>query len=289
MKAIATKKEALKILYDSEEKINVAVLKSKVYLIDGEIYDFSGHSFSKKYVQCKNINDIRLVKNNKVIAKFVDGVENELAPYEYKLELEKLDSLKEKSLEDEYEYKKFLNVWQPIYKEIQEISEPIKIEKLKAPLLIEDNPNIFSTVELDRENKSIYVYRREIVVKELLEKEVAKYNEKYKGYLGKFDLEFKLSIEKNFEFSKINNDYIFGSKYNFKSIRGPKIKIEEKYQNDKELIAKNVKAIFDRMCLVKLNRVDLQMEKEKILSEISNEEDILKVKRFIKYIENHIK
>jgi hypothetical protein len=84
------------------------------------------------------------------------------------------------------------------------------------------------------------------------------------NWFKKFDLEFKLSIEKNFKFSKINNDYIFGSKYNFKSIRGPKIKIEEKYQNDKELIAKNVKAIFDRMCLVKLNWVDLQMEKEKI-------------------------
>ena len=61
-----------------------------------------------------------------------------------------------------------------------------------------------------------------------------------------------------------------------------------RYNKDKELVKDSVQNIFDRMCSFRINWIDLQMKKDELLSEISTEEDILKVKRFMKYIEKQV-
>lgn len=104
------------------------------YLIDGEVVH--ADSYGTTRVKCNDLDNIRYVTKNRYIIEYRSGYDI-LTPSEYedrKYELYKKcrkeeydDSEKWETLEDEFAYRKFVETWQPIYKDVQIMSDPIKV------------------------------------------------------------------------------------------------------------------------------------------------------------------
>lgn len=117
----------------SDKNIKYVLLDSGMYLIDDEVVVVDGGYYNKKAVSVKNFNNIRIVSQNTYIEKYTDGI-NFKTVEEYQVDRDNLlktrkyiddDEYKWETLEDEYVYKKFMQVWQPLKKTVQEVSEPI--------------------------------------------------------------------------------------------------------------------------------------------------------------------
>lgn len=119
----------------TDKNIKYVLLDSGTYEIDGEIIEVEGGYYDKKSVGVKSFDNIKIVSQNTYIEKYTNG---EIYKSVEEYETEKLNLLTKRkylyedeyeweSLEDEYAYRKFIQVWQPIKKTIQEISKPIVV------------------------------------------------------------------------------------------------------------------------------------------------------------------
>lgn len=119
---------------DIEDKnLKVVYLKSGKYLVDGEV--ITVESYSEAKVQVKDVSNIRKITENKYVKEYVCD-EEKLSVKQYDDQRDELllkrkyDGYEEEweSLEDEYAYRKFMQLWTPIYNTEQEISEPLLVQ-----------------------------------------------------------------------------------------------------------------------------------------------------------------
>ena len=119
------------------------------YLVDGKV------ATGDALVPCKHLDDIRKVTMNRVIDYYIKE-DKEISCEEYNRLLEEVEE------EDRYSFKE---KYTPIYKEVQTISEPIKLEVHE---LVEDThiPFVKSAfLNGESNNLSLMVYHRESAIK----------------------------------------------------------------------------------------------------------------------------
>lgn len=141
------------------------------YLIDGELYttDYKG-----KQLGVANVDDIRLVTFNTITKHYTDGTTT-MSTEDYANKCKQLSSkynLEDEcwgTLEDEFAYRKFVQVWQPVKEEVQVISEPIKVEIVKT-VYDTGNPFIKNTFLFSGgEGKaSLFTYHRQEAIENIV-------------------------------------------------------------------------------------------------------------------------
>jgi hypothetical protein len=123
----------------TDKNIKYVNLGTGTYKIDGEIVNINGGYYSYQKVAVKDFNNIRLVEQNTYIENYTNGTdfisvedyENSIQDLLSKQKIDEFENFEWNSLEDEFAYKKFKQVWQPIKKTMQSISEPIEVEVTK--------------------------------------------------------------------------------------------------------------------------------------------------------------
>lgn len=158
--------------------VKYVLLSSGKYLIGDEVVKVEG--YGDKRVQIKEGDEIREITETEIITKYIKGDE-EMSIDEYneiknklleKQHWDKYDCFTWEDLESEYEYKKLTTYWQPIYKTIQEFSDPLKVVEVREINYKTDNPyikNLFFNGD-KKGDITLYVYdrpraREEIVAK----------------------------------------------------------------------------------------------------------------------------
>lgn len=120
----------------TDKDIKVIRLDSGTYEIDGEIIEVP-YSYGKQSVVVKDTKNIREITTEKYIEKYTNGSDF-MSVEEYEETDMKLydkynsDEEKWKSLDDEFAYRKFKEIWNPIYNTIQTISKPLKVGIVKT-------------------------------------------------------------------------------------------------------------------------------------------------------------
>lgn len=117
--------------------IKYVLLSSGKYLIGNNVVQVDG--YNDKKVQIKDGDEVKKISETRVVTKYVKG-EEEMTVEEYEELKSKLlensyldddDCRQWNNLESEFEYKKLTTYWKPIYKIIQEFSEPLKVAEVK--------------------------------------------------------------------------------------------------------------------------------------------------------------
>lgn len=152
-----------------DKNIKFVLLENGCFKIDGEIINIKNPYGTLGKVAVKNINDIRYVKTTDVISNYTNGMED-MTVEEYQTKLNQLttnrvyDEYKEEynwnTLEDEFEYRKFKELWKPIRVQVQKISDPIEVEVVKT---VYDTGNEFIKscfLNGDSEGFNLFTYNR---------------------------------------------------------------------------------------------------------------------------------
>lgn len=146
--------------------IKYVMISSGKYLVGDEVITVSG--YYEKKIQVKDGVDIRKITETKIITKYVKD-EEEMTVEEYMDIKAKLlkdswwdddDCIHWDNLKSEYEYKKLITYWKPVYKTIQEFSEPLKVEEVKD-IKYNTGNEFIKNVFLNGENTddiSLYTY-----------------------------------------------------------------------------------------------------------------------------------
>lgn len=159
------------IEFTDKELTLVKLNANRTYLVDGELYttDYKG-----KRLSVTNVDDIRLVSINLITKYYTNGFDT-ITVEEYS---DKCKELRAKydceddcwdTLEDEFAYRKFVQVWQPVKEEVQVIGEPIKVEIVKAvydtgsPFI--ENSFLFSGGEKEA---SLFTYLRQKAIENIV-------------------------------------------------------------------------------------------------------------------------
>lgn len=196
------------------------------YLVDGEIVR------GEALVPCKHLDDIRKVTMNKVIEYYIKDNE--------KVSCEEYDRrLKEVDEDDRYSFKE---KYTPIYKEVQTISEPIKVEVTE---LVEDTkiPFIKSAfLNGESNNLSLMVYDRE---------------KAFRHWIRELGNQFGLTEVTNYD-CKINeycidrsyiNHYVIFGRLLFQDLIDSNVKVMGSLNRLKEMYEQDKLMVKDRMTL----------------------------------------
>lgn len=219
------------------------------YLIDDEIVNVNG--YNKQKVPVKNINDIRIVTANRFISYYMNEDEKIIKPSEYKEQKDVLlskskyddeyDEATWDSLEDEFAYKKFLQNWKPIYKTVQEISDPIKVEVVKSKITSKHKyiKNMFSLG--NSEDVDLFVYDRYSaclnIVRDKFESLGMKYAENIHRNSTIHKKIWSNSTHSCIEYVIAFGTYIFDGTWDIKySPRGTFEDLEAQYNKDKKIL-----------------------------------------------------
>lgn len=149
--------------------VKYVLLSSGKYLVGDEVIHVDGY-YDKK-VQIKEDVDVRKITEISVVVKYIKG-EEEMSIDDYeslKRELLKNRTYNDydetyewKDLESEFEYKKLTTYWKPVYRTVQEFSEPLKLAEVKEITYDTGNKyikNIFFNGS-SAEDIALYVYNR---------------------------------------------------------------------------------------------------------------------------------
>jgi len=134
----------------TDKEIKYVTLNRGLYLIDDKCIEITEYS-SK--VQVDSFDNIRPVTRNTVINYYTSNGEDKLEVQDYIIQKEKLllakiyedeDTCKWNSLEEEFTYRKFIESWKPVYKNIEVIGDPIRFSVINT-ILDTGNPFINSS------------------------------------------------------------------------------------------------------------------------------------------------
>jgi hypothetical protein len=162
----------------TDVNIKYVNLKSGTYQIDDEIVTVPYSYHDDNWVGVKDFNNIRIVNITEYIQKYVCG-ENSKSVEEY--ETEKVELLSHRktidadegtyiwdSLEAEFNYRKFIQLWQPVKISAQTISEPIKVAVKK--MQYETDNEFIKSCFLNGSDKdtSLFIYKRPEAVQKIV-------------------------------------------------------------------------------------------------------------------------
>lgn len=242
--------------------VTVVELPQGTYLIDEEIVtsELSWPS-SNRQVSVKDLDNIRQIIKRNILVSFVDKDGCDLSVDEYevtKLELLKHSTYNEysdhpewDSLESEFEYRKFMQRWKPVYKEETSYSEPLLVDKTH---IRQDtgNPYIVAGFLTGRADVPLYSYSRTVAVTSLLEKKfeslgmVFQQNVNYAQTQGK-----KIwgnSTHSGLEYVTAFGSYIIGKnlvKRTVGEFKGSLEYLTKLYEEDKEWIENHIQTLYN--------------------------------------------
>lgn len=241
---------------DFEDKgIKFVLLGRGDYLIDGEVV--SVDSYGKSKIGVKDENNIRKIRNTTVIDHYINIEDNiTISKHEYeerKSELLKhrtLDEYEEDvwdSLESEFNYRKFIQTWDRIDKDIQVISEPILVEKVV--LKYNTGNDFIKNAYLnggDISHCDLYVYNRQKAYLHIVKECFDELNMTYEEDCG-YEHTKNKKIWSNSNHSGIRyvtafGKYIFDDRFrNMNSSRGTCEEMLGMYEKDRNSIRKIIK------------------------------------------------
>lgn len=226
-------------------------LKSGTYLIDGEVVSVS--SYNKEKIAVDNIEDIRLVSNTSVDSHYENSGGECMKVEAYNDTIEKLLKnaiydeydgyyFSSEFLDDEYKYKKFKRDWKLIKRNVQLISDPIKVEVVKTKY-DSGNPFIRNLLKHDKQDnkKILCIYDRPSAVLKILEEYMEKLGFTFVGDKNnyKYDSEWSNSTHSGICYARAFGNYLFGSKSAYSSTSGRSGTLEDClkwYKQDKKAI-----------------------------------------------------
>ena len=236
---------------DIEDKnIKYVLLETGTYKINDEIINVKGSYHDRKEVGVKDFTDIRIIEQNTIIDYYV--CDDEIMKVEnYQNKKQKLETKRQyndyeesyiwNSLEDEFTYKKFIQMWQPIKRTIQTISEPIEIEIKK--IKVESGNKFITSRFLNGIDKdlTLFNYDKPSALKYIVSKCFIELGMIYKDKIN-YASTINNKIWGNSEHSCIRyvtafGTYIFGDGWDVK--HSPKGTLEEllkQYENDRKII-----------------------------------------------------
>lgn len=191
---------------DIEDKnIKVVYLSSGKYLIDGEVVNVNGYEDTK--VQVVDATNIRKITENRLVKEYACGDER-LTVRQYDEQRIVLLSKKKyeddydeewESLEDEFAYRKFMQMWTPIYKVEQELSEPLLVQfkKTKYDTGNEYIRNAF--LNGDDKEVTLFTYNQEVA---------------WLGIVRECFNELEMSYQEGLSYSATNNKKVWGNSSN---------------------------------------------------------------------------
>ena len=188
---------------DIEDKnIKVVYLDSGKYLIDGEVVKVDGYRDVR--VQVIDASNIRKITENRFVKEYVCGNEKlTLRQYDEQRmillskRIHKDDYDEEwETLEDEFAYKKFMQMWTAIYTVEQEISEPllVQFEKTKYDTGCKYIKNAF--LNGDDKDSTLFTYDQNVAWLEIVRE---CFNE------------LEMSYQEGLSYSATNNKKVWGN------------------------------------------------------------------------------
>ena len=246
-------------------------LEGGKYLVDGEVIKIEGYRSNSK-VQVKDINNIRKISEDRIIIKYMKG-EEEMSVDEYTDKKNKLlknriwdEEYEEyvgwEDLESEYEYKKLTTYWKPIYKDIQTISDPLKVAEVKEIIYDTNNKfivNIFLNGNKDTSDIQLYEYRqpeaRIHIVEEIFKSLGFTYEDNISYMRTEGRKVWSNSTHSGIRYVTAFGRFIFNDSWNCSyTPRGTIEDMRKKYQSDYDNIKK--------LIMTQYNRIYGRIEKE---------------------------
>ena len=133
-----------------DKNIKFILLPRGKYLIDEEVID-NNNTYDRIEVKVKDENNIRKIEETKIVDYYLHvDTKEKITNEEYNSKINQLlekpyydyDELIFTMLEDEYAYKKYISLYKPIYKIVQTLSNPLKVEMKKLGELCQQISNI---------------------------------------------------------------------------------------------------------------------------------------------------
>ena len=239
--------------------VKYVMLSSGKYLVGDKVITVSG--FYEKKVQVKDGIDIRKITETKIITKYVKD-EEEMSFEEYNNIEAKLlkdrwwdedDYIHWDNLESEYEYKKLTTYWQPVYKTIQEFSEPLKVEEV-TELKYDTGNKFIKNIFLNGENTediSLYTYNlpeaRISIVSEIFKSLGFEYEDNISYMRTEGKKIWSNSTHSVIRYVVAFGGYIFGDSWGNKyTPRGTLEDMQKKYEDDYNKIKKIIMTHYNK-------------------------------------------
>jgi len=228
----------MKLVKIEDENINYVELNSGKYLIDGNVVELEGDRYIKHKVKVKNYYEIKKYTENKVVAYYFDGKQEMMRPHYFSC-LRDLEEKKNHSLEDEYEYKKFVQLWQPIYTTEETRSEPLSIDETISVILDTGNKYIQSLFVMGEKESTLYKYNRKLATQNIAYEKLKELGYSFKGSTNQTNKIIENANHSGIKYLEMDGSYVFIRINELSDVGNPIGKLDnlkEVYQKDYNLI-----------------------------------------------------
>lgn len=228
-------------------RVKYTELARGLYLIDGEPLEVKQY---KEKVPFKET--IQTVTTRNVISSYSDG-ENTISLQEYidrKTELESKQRIIDDeyiwdSLEDEFTFRKFKQLWQPIYKTIQEVSEPLIVSEDTEIVCDTGNPYITSYFAQRNQEIDLFTYNRQAACLNTVREVFTELGMDFKGNLSyeetKSEKIWGNSTHSVIRYVTAFGRYIFNDSWDVKNTNGRLEYLKALYEEDVKEITDIIK------------------------------------------------
>lgn len=250
----------LKVVSITDLGITVVELPQGRFLIDSEIVTNEGfNSYNqKRQVSVRDVDNIRQIHTKKIISKYQDESGNEMTVSRYDDRTTELlsnaehydDEVQWKNLDDEFEYRRFVSTWKPVYKEIVQYSEPLLVE---FTYIKQDtgNPHITAGF-MTNSGSPLYDYNRSTAVASCLHAKFKSLGMEYKEGVNYGATEGKKlygnSTHSGLEYVTAFGKYIIGKDLVRKTVgqfKGSLEHLESMYEADKKWIDDHIQGLYN--------------------------------------------
>lgn len=259
--------------------INVKDKETKILVLDGGEYIINGQRYSlpktwDNKIELKELRELKKIEVTKVIIKYFDEIKQKETTVEEYIQIKKeledkrivndYGELEFANLDDEYNYKKFIQNCKPIYKTIETISD--NLEPAEEIEIIYNTGNKYIKCNYFTEKHKqpfLYYYDREQALKDIVENKFKELGFEFAGNCSYRETKNK-KIWGNSTHSVIRyvvafDTYIFGDKYNnCTGIIESLDKCIKYYEEDKEDIENTI--------MRKYNEEYAKIEKDKLMT-----------------------
>lgn len=262
----------MKIINIKDKEIKILVLDGGEYIINGQRYSLP-NSYNNK-IEIKEIKELRKINITTITIAYFDEIKQEQLTVEKYTQIKKeledkriindYGELEFTNLDDEYNYKKFIQNCKPIHKTIETISDNLKPAEEIEIIYDTRNKYIKCNYFTEKHKKPfLYYYDREQALKDIVENKFKELGFEFAGECHYRETKNKKiwgnSTHSVIRFVVAFNTYIFGDKYN--NCSGITNSLEEcikYYEEDKEDIENTI--------MRKYNEEYAKIEKDKLIA-----------------------
>lgn len=235
----------MKAIHFTDQNYYELTLTRGNYLIDGEAI----HVESTSSYRVESLDDIRRVSINTIISKYSNG-EVTISKEDYLNRKNKLNPNEGEfdTLEEEYEYKKFLQLWSPIYMDVETISEPITVPKVITSLVDTGNKFVVGTMYNNQLTDS-FTYNRIAACTDIITKKFDSLGFVFKGDVNYGETKNQKiwgnSTHSGLRYVTAFGGYLLNDSWKVNSTRGTIDKCLTQYEADKKDLEKIIQLQYD--------------------------------------------